>query len=84
MTTTQVPTRFDDAELAVLDALVADGVARSRSEMIRLAVEQFHEAHRRRKIGERIVDAYRLIPQTDSDYEWAMANAMALTEAESW
>jgi Arc/MetJ-type ribon-helix-helix transcriptional regulator len=80
--TDQVPTRFDDRELAVLDQLVADGAAGSRSELIRLAVQQFNRARHRRKVGESIAEAYRQLPQTDSEIEWAMANAIALTEAE--
>jgi Arc/MetJ-type ribon-helix-helix transcriptional regulator len=82
--TTQVPTRFNDGELAVLDQLVADGAAGSRSELIRLAVEEFNRAHHRRRVGESIAEAYRQLPQTDAEVEWAMANAIALTEAEPW
>ena len=84
MTTVQVPTRFDNSQLVRLDQLVAEGLADSRSEVIRLAVDALHEAHRRRVLGQTIADAYRLKPQTDSEDAWAMANAIALTEAESW
>jgi Arc/MetJ-type ribon-helix-helix transcriptional regulator len=82
--TTQVPTRFRDDELASLDELVADGVADSRSEVVRLAVARLADEHRRRKVGEAIAAAYRERPQTDEDEAWAMANAIALTEAEPW
>ena len=84
MTTTQVPTRFDAAQLALLDQLVEAGLAHSRSELIRLAVEQLHEAHRRRSIGQTIADGYRKTPQTETENDWATANAIALTEAEPW
>jgi Arc/MetJ-type ribon-helix-helix transcriptional regulator len=84
MTTVQVPTRFDNSQLVRLDQLVAEGLADSRSEVIRLAVDALHDAHRRRVLGQTIADAYRLKPQTDSEDAWAMANAIALTEAESW
>ena len=82
--TIQVPTRFKDAEVQALDELVADGLAESRSEAIRLAVAQFHDQHRRQKIGRAIVDAYRAVPQTDDENAWAMASAQALTAAEPW
>lgn len=84
MTTVQVPTRFDEAQLVVLDQLVAEGLADSRSEVIRLAVDQLHNAHRRRQTGQTIADAYREKPQTNAEDDWAMANAIALTEAEPW
>ena len=84
MTTTQVPTRFDNAQLALLDQLVEAGLADSRSELIRLAVEQLHEAHRRRSIGQTIADGYRKTPQTETENDWATANAIALIEAEPW
>jgi Arc/MetJ-type ribon-helix-helix transcriptional regulator len=82
--TTQVPTRFPDDELVALDALVADGVARSRSEAIRLAVERLVDAHRRERIGQAIAAAYEDRPQTPEEDELALASAIALVEAESW
>jgi Arc/MetJ-type ribon-helix-helix transcriptional regulator len=84
MASTQVPTRFDETELAELDELVASGAAETRSELIRAAVHQMHEIHRRRAVGALIAAAYRLQPQGSMDDEWAMANANALTEAEPW
>jgi Arc/MetJ-type ribon-helix-helix transcriptional regulator len=82
--TVQVPTRFKEAEILALDELVADGLAESRSDAIRLAVAQLHDRHRRSKIGRAIADAYRAAPQTDDDDAWALANANALTDAEPW
>lgn len=84
MTSVQIPTRFRDEELADLDAMVADGVAKSRSQVIRLAVEQLVDTHRRRKIGESMAAAYLATPQSDDDNVWAVANAIAMTEAEPW
>ncbi len=82
--TTQVPTRFSDEELSVLDGLIADGVAPSRSETIRLAVERLADAHRREQIGRAIAEAYEALPQTDEENELALASAIALSEAEPW
>ena len=82
--TVQVPTRFGDDELRVLDELVAEGVAESRSELIRVAVARLAETHQRAKTGAAIVAGYRAQPQTAEEDAWAVANAIALTEAEPW
>ncbi len=82
--TVQVPTRFRDTEVQAIDELVADGVADSRSEVIRLAVARLAEQHHRAKTGEAIAAAYRAQPQTADEAAWALANALALTEAEPW
>jgi len=82
--TIEVSARFNDAEVLALDELVADGLAASRPDAIRLAVAQLHERHRRSKLGRAIADAYRAAPQTDDDDASALANANALTEAEPW
>ena len=82
--TTPVPTRFTDDELAMIDRLVADGAGRNRSDVIRRALEYFDEAERRARLGRRIVDSYRSRPQSGGDVEMAMANAVAMSEAEPW
>ena len=82
--TVQVPTRMRADEVEVLDRLVRDGLGDSRSDVIRLALAQLAETHRRRKIGQQIVSAYRDQPQSDDDEAWALANALAMTEAEPW
>ena len=82
--TIQVPTRFHDDELAALDELVADGVADSRSEAVRLAVARLSDTHRRSKIGAAIAASYAQMPQSDEEHDWSLANAAALTEAEPW
>lgn len=82
--TTPVPTRFSDDELAVIDRLVAEGVGQNRSDVIRRAVERLDDSVRRTRIGEAIANSYRDLPQTADDDDQAMANALAMTEAESW
>jgi len=82
--TTPVPTRFTDAELALIDDLVAGGVGASRSEVIRRGVQHLADTVRRRQVGATIADAYRVVPESAADDELAMANALALTEAEPW
>jgi Arc/MetJ-type ribon-helix-helix transcriptional regulator len=82
--TTPVPTRFSDEELAMIDRLVEDGIADSRSAVIRRGVHHLADAVRRAQVGETIAASYRELPKTDHDNELAMANAIAMTEAESW
>lgn len=81
---TPVPTRFSDEELAVIDRLVEVGAGRNRSDVIRRAVEHFDDAERRARIGRKIADSYRARPQTAGDAATAMANAVAMSEAEPW
>jgi Arc/MetJ-type ribon-helix-helix transcriptional regulator len=82
--TTPIPTRFTDDELALIDELVAAGIADSRSAVIRRGIHHLAESVRRARIGASIAASYRERPQTPEDDELAMASAMALTEAEPW
>ena len=82
--TTPVPTRFTDEELTLIDELVAHGVGDSRSAVIRQGVHHLADAVHRARIGAAIAESYRVQPQTREDEELAMANAIALTEAEPW
>ena len=52
--------------------------------MIRRAVEHLAESVERARLGRVIADSYRTQPQTVDDDEQAMANAIAMTEAEPW
>jgi Arc/MetJ-type ribon-helix-helix transcriptional regulator len=82
--TAPVPTRFSAEELATIDRLVSEGIGRNRSEVIRHAVAHYDEWLRRHRTGEAIAASYRFVPQNADDDALAMANAMALTEAEPW
>lgn len=82
--TTPIPTRFSEEELIAIDRLVAAGVGRNRSDVIRHAVDLLDDAVRRAKTGETIAESYRRQPQTATDDEMAMANAIAMSEAEPW
>ena len=81
---TPVPTRFTDEELALIDQLVAEGIGESRSAVIRRGVLHLADSVRRARVGATIAASYRERPQTADDDELAMANAIALTEAEPW
>lgn len=82
--TTPVPTRFSDEELTLIDSLIDQGVADSRSAVIRRGVHHLADVVERAKVGEVIASSYRDVPQSDDDNDVAMANAVAMTEAESW
>jgi Arc/MetJ-type ribon-helix-helix transcriptional regulator len=79
-----VPTRFTEDELAIIDALVAQGIGDNRSAVIRRGVHYLADAAHRAGVGGTIVESYRSLPQTADDDELAMASAIALTEAEPW
>jgi len=82
--TTQLVTRVDDRIVAEVDALVADGIVRSRSEAVRVALERLLEAHRRERIGRQIVDAYRRQPQTADELAGLDDATRALIGEEPW
>ena len=80
----QFVTRLDEELVSEVDGLVADGVVASRSEAVRLGLEQLVDQHRRRQIGARIVDAYRRSPQTDAELAGLDAATRALVAEEPW
>lgn len=82
--TTPVPTRFTDEELALIDQLVTKGIGDSRSAVIRRSVHHLADAVHRAQIGAAIAHSYREQPQSSEDDALAMANAIAMTEAEPW
>lgn len=82
--TTPVPTRFTDEELALVDELVAKGLGDTRSAVIRRGIHHLADVFRRAQIGAAIAQSYRERPQSSEDDALAMANAIAMTEAEPW
>lgn len=75
---------MDDSLVAAIDDLVAAGVVASRSEAMRVGLEALVDEHRRRLVGEKIVDAYRRRPQTDEELAGVEASTRALIEEEPW
>jgi len=82
--TTPVPTRFSDEEIGLLDELVAAGIGDTRSAVVREAVVRLADAVRRAEDGASIAASYLKIPQSAGDDQLALANAIAMTEAEPW
>jgi Arc/MetJ-type ribon-helix-helix transcriptional regulator len=80
----QLVTRLDDRLAAEVDALVADGVVGTRSEAVRVALEQLIDQHRRRRVGAEIVEAYRRQPQTEEELTGLDQATQAMVDEEPW
>ena len=80
----QLVTRVDDALLAEVDRLVAEGSVESRSDAVRLALRQLIERRRREQIGRSIADEYRARPQAESEVGWSDAATIAMIANEPW
>lgn len=80
----QLVTRVDDALLAEVDRLVAEGSVESRSDAVRLALRQLIERRRREEIGRSIADEYRARPQVESEVGWSDAATIAMIADEPW
>ena len=80
----QLVTRLDSGLLAAVDRLVADGVLASRSEAVRVGLEQLVEGARRTRTAADIVDGYRRTPQGAEELRRADEGLRALVEEESW
>ncbi|MGH9066979.1 MAG: hypothetical protein ACRD0J_05765 [Acidimicrobiales bacterium] len=82
--TSPIPTRFSPEEIELLDELVSAGVGDNRSAVIRLAVVRLADTVRRAERGASIAASYREVPQSPEDDALALANAVAMTEAQPW
>jgi metal-responsive CopG/Arc/MetJ family transcriptional regulator len=80
----QLVTRVDERLAHQLDELVAEGVVASRSEGVRLALEELLARHRRRRTGLAIVAGYRRLPQTDAEVGWADEATRRMIADEPW
>ena len=80
----QLVTRLDAGLLAAVDRLVADGVVASRSDAVRLGLEQLIEGVRRAGIAAAIVEGYRRTPQTTDELRRADEGLHALLAEEPW
>lgn len=80
----QLVTRLDDSLVAALDELVSAGVVASRSEGVRVALEQLVDLERRRAVSAAIVGAYRRVPQTDDELAGLDDATRALIAEEPW
>ena len=84
---TQVIARVPDELVDEIDRLVSSGAFESRSDVVREALAQLVDRHRRAEIGRQIVEGYKRIPQTDEEMEElgiSDASTIAMIEEEPW
>jgi len=80
----QLVTRIDDDLAREVDALVAEGVADSRSDAVRQALRELVDRHRRRRIAEADIAAYIAQPQTEEELAGVDEAARRMIEEEPW
>jgi len=80
----QLVTRIDQQLASDVDDLVRDGVVASRSEAVRMGLEQLIDRHRRQRIGKQITESYRRSPQTVEETTGLDEATRALVEEEPW
>lgn len=76
--------RIDEELARSLDELVVAGVVASRSEAVRLGLVELVGRYRRQQVGERIVEGYRVRPQSESEVGWADAASVQMIADEPW
>jgi metal-responsive CopG/Arc/MetJ family transcriptional regulator len=79
----QTLVQLTDELLQLLDERAARE-RRSRSTLIREALEHYLSDDLQAELDRRIVDGYRRVPQTDDEEAWAEANARAAIREEPW
>lgn len=75
---------MEDDLAAAVDELVAAGVVSSRSEAVRLGLEQLVDRYRREQIASSIVEGYRRQPQTAAEVGWADESTTRMIADEPW
>ena len=78
----QTLVQLDDARLAALDERAA-ATGRSRSDLVREAIDLLLGTGEAAAIDAAIVDGYRRVPAPDRD-PWALQGAVAAIKAEPW
>ncbi|HEX2070383.1 MAG TPA: CopG family transcriptional regulator [Thermoleophilaceae bacterium] len=83
MSRTQTLVQLNDVLLARLDERAARE-SRSRSALIRAAIERYLEDDMSAELDRRIVEGYRRVPQTAVEDAWAEAAARDAIREEPW
>jgi metal-responsive CopG/Arc/MetJ family transcriptional regulator len=83
MARTQTLVQLSDSLVAALDQRAAQQ-RRSRSDLIREALERYLAEDLEAEIDRQIVEAYRRIPQTAEDEAWARASGRDMIREEPW
>ena len=80
----QFVTRVGEPLVERVDSLVAAGILASRSEAVRLALEELVDRLERERIGREIVEAYTRMPETEEEMAWADDAARRMIADEPW
>jgi Arc/MetJ-type ribon-helix-helix transcriptional regulator len=83
-TVTQMIARVPEDLVDAVDKLVSNGTYESRSDVIREALTQLVDRHRRKEIGRRIVEGYERFPETEEELKWAEESTRQMIEEEPW
>ncbi len=80
----QLVTRVSDELLVEIDELIAEGIVASRSDAVRAGLAAFVDGHRRRAVGQAIVDGYLRLPQQEDELAGLDEATRALVLEEPW
>lgn len=80
----QFVTRVGESLAREVDELVRRGVVPSRSAAVRLGLRGLIDGHRRRRVGEAIVEAYTRRPQDAREVGWADEATRQMIADEPW
>lgn len=80
---TQTLVQLNDELLRRLDERAAKE-GRSRSALIRDAIEAYLHDEEKARIDREIIEGYERIPTTDEELAWARANTRKMIEEEPW
>lgn len=83
-TMAQLVTRIDEQLAEALDSLVEEGVVASRSEAVRIGLEELIDRHHRSQVGKAIADAYTIHPQKEDELGWSDAATEQMIADEPW
>ena len=82
--TVQLVVRVSDKTVADVDELVTAGIAGSRSDVVRRALERFIDEEHRRRVGQAISEGYQQMPQTEEELEGINSAAAEMIAQEPW
>lgn len=84
MATEQIAVRLPQAQLAMLDDLVARGVYGTRAAAVRAGIEAVVELDRRHHADRTIVEGYQRTPPTDAERAAAIASMREAIAEDPW
>jgi Arc/MetJ-type ribon-helix-helix transcriptional regulator len=80
----QLVTRVESELIEAVDRLVGAGVVASRSEAVRVGLEQLVDRSRRADLAASIVEGYRRVPQSAEEIRRAEEGLRNLISEEPW